>query len=440
MSDTELLTQVKLRLGITGTYQDDLLTGYISDIKEFLKDAGVPTQVVDSDASLGVIARGVADTWNYGSGDGEYSKIFFQRIEQLRRVPIDHKPYESLNRVKDYFYEISFGNIDYDYAFIRMKELKPIISGGCSSVRNGNWYGRNYDWKYDDSIEYLVRTPRTSGRYGSIGFASNTEDFRLLPFMMLDGINDCGVVANTNVVPSDKGVTSGTTPSISKEIEICSLMLVRYILDHFSTARTAVDFIENYMSVYVPTTLLKIGYETHLMIADETDTYLVEFYGNETVVIKLLANEYMTNFYLSDVTQNADGTVYTPASDGHRASENNISANGSGLERYNLIVDNYDACDTKDGMRELMNKLKFTNAYKEANWFTEFVGINGLTVDSDLADFEDVVAQAKKLYEHRIRNGKTWHTVHSAVYDIEHRSVSVIVQEDGEVLNYEQRI
>lgn len=85
MSDAELLEAVKLRLGITGTFQDDLLSGYIDDVKNFLKDAGVPTDVINSNASLGVITRGVADTWNYGSGDGEYSKMFFQRAEQLRR-------------------------------------------------------------------------------------------------------------------------------------------------------------------------------------------------------------------------------------------------------------------------------------------------------------------------------------------------------------------
>lgn len=85
MSDAEILAEVKLRLGITGSFQDGLLTGLITDVKDFLKDAGVPTDVINSSASLGVIARGVSDTWNYGSGDGEYSKMFFQRAEQLRR-------------------------------------------------------------------------------------------------------------------------------------------------------------------------------------------------------------------------------------------------------------------------------------------------------------------------------------------------------------------
>ena len=84
MAEVNMLSEVKTRLGITGTFQDAALQGFIDDVKNFLVDAGVPADVISSDASVGVIARGVADTWNYGSGDGEFSEMFFQRAEQLR--------------------------------------------------------------------------------------------------------------------------------------------------------------------------------------------------------------------------------------------------------------------------------------------------------------------------------------------------------------------
>lgn len=84
MAEANLLEEVKIRLGVTGEYHDDLLSSYIEDVKVFLMDAGVPEDVIESDASVGVITRGVADTWNYGSGDGEFSQMFFQRAEQLR--------------------------------------------------------------------------------------------------------------------------------------------------------------------------------------------------------------------------------------------------------------------------------------------------------------------------------------------------------------------
>lgn len=92
MTDAELLEKVKLRLGVTGTYQDDTIRGHIDDVKAYLTDAGVPAEVLASEASVGVISRGVSDSWNYGAGDGEFSPMFYQRAEQLR-----HKAEEENN-------------------------------------------------------------------------------------------------------------------------------------------------------------------------------------------------------------------------------------------------------------------------------------------------------------------------------------------------------
>lgn len=84
MTDSELLQQVKNRLLITGEYHDAALNGYIRDVKDYLEDAGVLSEIVNSEVSVGVIARGVADLWNYGAGDGTFSKIFYERVIQLR--------------------------------------------------------------------------------------------------------------------------------------------------------------------------------------------------------------------------------------------------------------------------------------------------------------------------------------------------------------------
>lgn len=65
MTDTELLTEVKKRIGVTGDYQDDTLMGHIQDVRDFMLDAGV------------------SDLWDYGSGNGEFSPYFFQRVTQL---------------------------------------------------------------------------------------------------------------------------------------------------------------------------------------------------------------------------------------------------------------------------------------------------------------------------------------------------------------------
>ena len=77
------LEKVKNALGITGTYQDATLNVYINEVVAYMKDAGVSTEVINSDVSAGVIARGVTDLWNYNGGAGKLSDYFYQRVSQL---------------------------------------------------------------------------------------------------------------------------------------------------------------------------------------------------------------------------------------------------------------------------------------------------------------------------------------------------------------------
>lgn len=83
MTNAELLTKIKSGLGITGTYQDDTLQVYIDEVKSFMKSAGVNQSVIESEAAVGCIIRGVADLWNYGSGSANLSPYFVQRLIQL---------------------------------------------------------------------------------------------------------------------------------------------------------------------------------------------------------------------------------------------------------------------------------------------------------------------------------------------------------------------
>lgn len=90
MTDAELLNKVKIGLGITGTYQDETLSLYIEDVKDYLIDAGVSTEILDSSVSVGVIIRGVSDLWNYGMGTANFSEYFIQRAIQLRLCEMQH--------------------------------------------------------------------------------------------------------------------------------------------------------------------------------------------------------------------------------------------------------------------------------------------------------------------------------------------------------------
>lgn len=76
---TTVLADVKNALGVTGNYQDATLQSYIDEVEAFLKDAGVS----EANMTSGVIARGVADLWNYGAGEGKLSSYFMMRASQL---------------------------------------------------------------------------------------------------------------------------------------------------------------------------------------------------------------------------------------------------------------------------------------------------------------------------------------------------------------------
>lgn len=78
-----MVDAVKTALGITGTYHDSTIEGYITEVNAYLTAAGVPEALLNTRATVGVVARGVADLWNYGTGSGRLSRYFYERVIQL---------------------------------------------------------------------------------------------------------------------------------------------------------------------------------------------------------------------------------------------------------------------------------------------------------------------------------------------------------------------
>lgn len=74
-----MIENVKKALGITGDYLDETLNIYIQEVTDFARNAGVKAE----DISVGLVARGVSDLWNYGTGEGKLSDYFIQRCKQL---------------------------------------------------------------------------------------------------------------------------------------------------------------------------------------------------------------------------------------------------------------------------------------------------------------------------------------------------------------------
>lgn len=84
MTDIEILERVKVSLGVTGEYQNGTIQEHISEVMAYMRAAGVPEHTIRNPCSVGAIARGVADLWNYGSGGTGLSPYFEQRLIQLR--------------------------------------------------------------------------------------------------------------------------------------------------------------------------------------------------------------------------------------------------------------------------------------------------------------------------------------------------------------------
>lgn len=87
MVDSTLLSNVKSALGITGKYQDATLSVYIEEVVDYMRSAGVPEALVGR--SVGVIARGVTDLWNYNANGGKLSDYFYQRVSQLTYTTVE---------------------------------------------------------------------------------------------------------------------------------------------------------------------------------------------------------------------------------------------------------------------------------------------------------------------------------------------------------------
>lgn len=354
-------------------------------------------------------------------------------------------------RIADYLYEYSVDHLDYAFADDYFRNRSPYApAGACSSVRSGNYYGRNFDWYYNEDVEFVVRTEAKDGRHATMGVAAsvpgltreeveqgaNQDAYKILPFYLLDGVNDAGVFCNMNVVTADYGPTTVVPAQDDDNPDvICTLMLVRYILDNFSSALDALNYIQDHVTLYNPQSLIDKNFDLHFMVGDATSTYVLEIIDGE---VEFEEHDIMTNFYLHGVEFSGGEFVYTIADNPTHSpyDDCHITLYGSGLERYNYIANDLDIADTKAGMRQVMNGVLYSQAYLSAPnvanpiWHSEFVGDN-LTVRSEASAFTAREVKYAEYFSKRDRkNPLTWHTAHSCVYDLVSKRLFLVSQED----------
>lgn len=76
----DILEKVKSVNGITGNCHDETLKIHIEEIKDYMIEAGISKDVLNSDMSAGAIVKGVTDLWL----NGALSEYFYQRVTQLK--------------------------------------------------------------------------------------------------------------------------------------------------------------------------------------------------------------------------------------------------------------------------------------------------------------------------------------------------------------------
>lgn len=330
-------------------------------------------------------------------------------------------------RIAPYLYEMTFTDYTIDEDHITHSSVEAF---GCSSVRNGNFYGRNFDYIYNDSPEFIVHVTAKDGRHASLGVATHyglresmllqgayDQQLELIPNFTLDGINDAGVIASINVVPGegDTGTLTGTNPDGE---DLHAAYVVRYILDNADSADEAVELLRS-RNIYGSAV---DGMYLHVMIADEEKTYVVEYLDNQLVAQEKTGDrQIMTNFYvnLPELTEHA-----------------------AGVERYQILQENYAQGATMVGMRDLMARVKYSNAYSYSYtpiWYSETMPQSAIRAQDPavLAEYEKILDNIRKDYWNYITNDirnpanpSFWITTHNSVYDIENRKLRITVQED----------
>lgn len=343
-------------------------------------------------------------------------------------------------KITDYLYEISYDSINYNLANEWFRKYKGKLNlGGCTTIKDGGYiFARNFDWYYSNLAQFVIHTAANTGIHkvlGVGGYINNFTDakvdskkkfyeYNILPFTICDGINDSGLFASVHVVPSvGYTPTVGTNPS---KPSLCGLMVVRYILDHYSSATLAVKALVNDFNIFMPHNG-GVDQELQFFVGDLLHTYVVEIKNNVASYYDIHERPFITNFRTSGMVVKNNKVDVT-----------SIEPYAMGVERYNYILNEYSK--RLFSAETVVRQLKYTQAYTKTSdkWYSEFTGITktfgDLKVTDNASKFNAIMAYAKNLYENRDRTKpETWHTAHCSVYNTDNKSLDLYTQENDTV-------
>lgn len=378
------------------------------------------------------------------SNEDQRKGLYLKNPTGFDRIEINKNLFHRIDKMQDFLYKVEYrhGEMDYDFAKkVILAKYSNGFGGGCSAARVGKYFVRNYDWYYDNTCEFVVNTNSANGKFASIGMASNagltpddvadenySEKFSLIPFMMLDGINENGVCVSINVVPKDYGATHQT---YAGREDMPAIMLPRYVLDHATSAAQIAQDIQDNLNV-----IASANYEYHLLISDPTTTIVIEWINNVTQVIDATTRPWITNFHIYNATFDSDNHVDFAS----------VTDHGQGLERYNIIADDIAPIDpaltylpVRDMVMLLASDVWFSFAYLAPDVTsplfhkTEFTGIDPTYGDLKVSDppsaFSAIYTAALDAFINCTRDDpKVWQTVHTSMYDMEELKMYVCTQ------------
>lgn len=331
---------------------------------------------------------------------GSVSELEVQPLvleSELSSQGVAPKPYLSMERLRPYLYRVTFDSLPDDAGGDSM------IPGGCSSyVQNGKLY-RNLDFKYDNAASFIVRCYDFEGMSFITGLDDGYLDDSLvaqLPYRVVDGRNNHGIMVSTHVLFNDWQWTGAGVKSIPLT-RLPFLVLSR--VKSMATIATDLNGVLN--NLYASEGLQATGYLLQVLVTDGTTTYAL-----------LPPTEEGRGYVLQDITSNPKLANFRWVNRSTVArTDSDIQTRPTGIERFNLMP-----CALED--------LRFTLAYEDDDRLSEFVGVDGTTKDSTDAELEAVYDLARAEYLTRQRDGKTWQTMHSVVYGS--KMEQLYIQED----------
>lgn len=305
-----------------------------------------------------------------------------------------------------------------------------VAYGACSVVRNGNYIGRNYDYTYNDLPEFVTYVKAKQGRYASLSIACDfsihekdlidgkisDDALSKIPNFTLDGINEKGVYCSINVVALETDATGGTNPNGEPLYVWC---VPRFVLDNAGSADEAIELLKN-RNIIGATSSDVIYY--HFFVADKEKSYIVEIIDNSLSVKQYEGNEQiLTNYY-----RNID----------------HLTKHASGIERYQILKDNYEEGNSIKGMQKLLYRVKFSDVYnKEQNPYR--LSDSGFSQEEITTGFSneklnDFYSKASERYNIIISNDlrdlpdsdSIWITISNSTYDLENKTLNLYVQEN----------